>query len=237
MPRSVVLVVAVLLLAANSLVAQTTTPTENFSSVSPDINERFLDPELDPQEWRARFEVESREIFAHRQDVVQAMQLTPGARIADVGSGTGLFLELFSTAVTKTGKVYALDISPRLIEYVRQRVKKDKLLNVEVLLSKANSTGLPNGSIDVAFVCDTYHHFEHYQNMLCSIRAALRPGGQLVVIDFERIPGKSRDWVLGHVRANKEQVRKEIEQAAFVFQEEVNIPGFLENYFLRFKKP
>ena len=234
MPRSVAFVLALWLLTATSLSAQTTAQTE---TLSPGINERFLDPNLDPQQWLARFEVESREVFAHRQDVVQALQLTPGTRIADIGSGTGLFLELFSKAVTDTGKVYALDISPRLIEFVKQRVQKEKLKNVEAKLSQEDSTGLPNASIDVAFVCDTYHHFENHEAMLRSIRAALRPGGQLVVIDFQRIPGKSRDWVLGHVRADKEQVRQEIKQAGFVFQKEVKIPGFLENYFLRFKKP
>ncbi len=237
MSQRIALAVGSFLLAITPLWAQTTTQEENLSSVSPDINKRFLDPELDVQKWLGRFEVESREIFANRKAIVEAIQIAPGTRLADVGSGTGVFTEPFSKAVTETGKIYALDISPRFIEHLKQRVQEKQLKNVEVLLSKEDSTELPNGSADIVFVCDTYHHFENYVDILHSIRDTLRPGGQLVVIDFERIPGKSREWVLGHVRAGKERSKQEILQAGFQFQEEVKIPGLLENYFLRFKKP
>ncbi|MGB2501466.1 MAG: SAM-dependent methyltransferase, partial [Mariniblastus sp.] len=60
--------------------------------------------------------------------------------------------------------------------------------------------------------------------------------GELVVIDFERIPGESREWLLGHVRAGKEVFRAEIMDAGFALDEEVTIKGFKENYFLRFRK-
>ena len=72
--------------------------------------------------------------------------------------------------------------------------------------------------------------------MLRSIRFALSKGGQLIIVDFERIPGKTRQWLLDHVRAGKEQVKEEIEQAGFEFKEELKIPGLKENYFLRFEK-
>ena len=70
--------------------------------------------------------------------------------------------------------------------------------------------------------------------MLASIRAALRPGGALVVVDFERIPGVSPDWILKHVRAGKDEFRAEIEAAGFRFVEEVDL--MRENYFLRFAR-
>jgi predicted methyltransferase len=88
--------------------------------------------------------------------------------------------------------------------------------------------------VDVAFVCDTYHHFEDPKAMLASIRRALRPGGTLVVVDFERIPGTSPDWILKHVRAGKEDFRREIEASGFRFGEEVKL--MRENYFLRFTR-
>jgi predicted methyltransferase len=70
--------------------------------------------------------------------------------------------------------------------------------------------------------------------MLASIRRALRPGGSLVVVDFERIAGVSPDWILKHVRAGKEQFRAEIEAGGFRFIEEVKL--MRENYFLRFSR-
>lgn len=72
---------------------------------------------------------------------------------------------------------------------------------------------------------------------MASIVRALRPGGRLIVIDFERIPGVTREWVLNHVRAGKDVFKKEILEAGLRFEEEVEIPGLEENYFLRFSKP
>ena len=87
------------------------------------INAKFLNPELDPQNWVERFEVESRELFAARAEIVDSIGLKPGSRVADVGAGTGAFLRPLVDAVGSTGRVYAVDISPRLVEFVRQRVQ------------------------------------------------------------------------------------------------------------------
>ena len=200
------------------------------------INDNFLDPELDAEAWMKRFEVESREVFSGRVEVMESLGLEVGDRIADVGSGTGLYLAAFSQAVGDEGRVYAVDISPNFIAFIRRRIVDEQLENVRVVPSSERSVSLSVESVDHVFICDTYHHFSHYSEMLDSIREGLAPGGQLVVIDFERIPGTSRDWLLTHVRAGKDQVRAEIEQAGFVFVEEVEVPAFEENYLLRFRK-
>jgi len=201
------------------------------------INSKFLDPTLDPQEWVERFEAESREVFHAREAILDALDLAPGDRIADVGSGTGAFLTMFSRAVGPAGRVYAVDISPRLIEFVEKRVRDENLDNVAVVHSTATSTRLPPASIGTVFTCDTYHHFERYPEMLASIHQALIPGGLFVVVDFERIEGVSREWIMGHVRAGKKTVRQEIEAAGFEFVDEVEVPAFVENYLLRFRRP
>ncbi len=202
-----------------------------------DINAKFLDPALDPEDWATKFELESREVYAAREAIAKALELGPGSRVADVGSGTGAFLHTFADAVGPTGRVYAVDISPRFVEFLRQRVQNEKLANVAVVLSAADSTKLPPGSVSHVFVCDTYHHFEQYPEMLASIRAALVPGGRFVIVDFERIPGVSTEWTLNHVRAGKETVQAEVEAAGFDFDSEIDVPAFKENYLLRFRKP
>jgi ubiquinone/menaquinone biosynthesis C-methylase UbiE len=108
---------------------------------------------------------------------------------------------------------------------------------VTAVLGREDSITVPKESIDVAFVCDVYHHFEFPQASLASIYRALRPGGTFVVIDFERIPGTTSQWLLDHVRAGKEVVTKEIQAARFQLLEEVALDGLKENYFLRFTKP
>ena len=202
-----------------------------------DINARFKDPDADPQRWVERFEGESREIFVHRVEIAAAAGLAPGERVADVGAGTGLFLPLFAEKVGESGKVFAVDISPSLVSYMRQRVAETGLSNVEVVHSVETSTTLAEDVVDVVFACDTYHHFTYYPQMLASIHGALAGGGRLIIIDFERQPGTSRDWILDHVRAGKAEVIDEVEAAGFVFEEEIEIAGVAENYVLRFVKP
>lgn len=202
-----------------------------------DINRDFLDPDLDPDAWVAKFEIESREVFAARREILAAVGLKPGDRIADVGSGTGLYLRAFSEAVGSEGRVWAVDISPRLVEFIERRVAEERLDNVAVVRSATDSTRLPAAAATHAFVCDAYHHFVDYPEMLASIRRSLVPGGTLVVVDFDRVPGKSREWLLSHVRAGKETVKGEIEEAGFEFVDEPRIEGFEENYLLRFRRP
>lgn len=206
-------------------------------SVKPGINNSFLDSDLNVDEMVKRFEVESREIYAARNRIIAAARLLPGARVADVGSGTGLFTVRFAEMVGKDGWIYAVDISPRLVEHVAREAERRKLNNVSAVLCHEDHICLPPESVDVVFICDTYHHFEYPQSTMSSIFQALRPGGQLLVIDFERIAGKSREWIMGHVRAGKEVFRAEIQDAGFRFTEEIQIDDLKENYFLRFTKP
>ncbi len=87
----------------------------------------------------------------------------------------------------------------------------------------------------MVFTCDTYRHFEYPQALLASLRQTLRPGGRLIVIDYERHPGRSSPWVLGHVRAGRETVVAEIEAAGFKL---LRSHQFLrENFFIEFVRP
>ena len=204
--------------------------------VASGINDRFLDPNLNVDSFVQRFEVESREVYAARQEVLMACGLLPSWSIADIGAGTGLYTRLFSERVGSNGWVYAVDIAPRFIEHINAHSNKVGLNNITGVLCREDSCSLPPESVEFVFVCDTYHHFEFPAATTRSIYRALKPGGQLVVIDFERIPGKSREWLLNHVRAGKDVFQQEIEDVGFIFVEEVSIAGFNENYFLRFRK-
>jgi predicted methyltransferase len=211
-------------------------PAEEVS-VRPGVNDDFLAQDVDVEHFVQQFEGESREIAASAPAIVAAMKLRKGQDVADVGAGTGLFEPLLAEAVGVGGKVYALDISPAFLERLRQRVEQEQLEPVEVRECSARSVELEPLSVDVAFVCDTYHHFEYPQSVLFSLHKAVRPMGRLYVVDFDRIPGVSRQWVLDHVRADRTTFRKEIEAAGFVYEGEEKIPGLSENYMLRFRRP
>jgi ubiquinone/menaquinone biosynthesis C-methylase UbiE len=209
---------------------------QKAESVRPGINDNFLKTDLDVAEWIDRFELESREVYAQRDAVLKALKIKPGFEVADIGAGTGFYSRLFADAVGSRGWVYAVELSPRFLEHINTKAREDNVRNLTGVLCTDRSINLPPQSIDAAFICDTYHHFEYPQATLRSIRRALREGGTLAVIDFDRIPGKSREFILGHVRAGKEVFRREIEQAGFELIEEVPMEGFQENYFLRFRK-
>lgn len=205
-------------------------------SVKKGINDSFKAPELDVENFLSRFEVESREVFAARHEILKALELKPGMRVADIGAGTGLYTFLLSESVGYDGWVYAVDIAPGFLDHIRGIAAARKVGNISPVLCQEDAVGLPPESIDLAYVCDTYHHFEYPLSTTRTIHRALKPGGRFVVVDFERIPGESREWILDHVRAGKDESRAEIEQAGFEFVREIKVEGLAENYFIEFKK-
>jgi SAM-dependent methyltransferase len=224
-----------LVLGCLTLACASAPPPE--ASVKPGINQDYLDPALNVDAMVQRFEVESREIYVAREAIAAAVRLEAGQAVADVGAGTGLFLEPFARAVGPAGRLYCVDIAPGFVAHLTERAEALGLGQVEAVLCSERSVELPERSIDVAFLCDTYHHFEYPRSTLASIRRALRPGGRLVLIDFERIPGVSRPWLLEHVRAGREQVLEEVQSAGFVLERQEQIPGLVENYCLHFVRP
>ncbi len=202
-------------------------------SVKPGINDSFRDPDL--KEFQGKFEVESREVYAERKEIVAACQLKPGQVVADIGAGTGLFTRLFAAAVGKNGRVIAVDISQKFLDHIQRTSREAELPNVQTLLCTADSTELPPESVDVAFICDTYHHFEFPLKTMASLHKALKPGGRVIVIDFQRVEGKSTPWVMSHVRAGQETFEDEIRRSGFrKVTERKNL--LKENYFVEFQK-
>jgi len=201
-------------------------------NVRPGINQYYMDPDF--ERWQSIFESEGREVYDRRIAILNTLNLKAGHSIADIGAGTGLFSLLFSNAVGPNGKVYAVDISQEFVKNIQRRARENNLDNLIGVVNDQKNTKLAKDSIDIAFICDTYHHFEYPQSTMQSIHQALRPGGQVIIIDFRKQAGFSSSWVMGHVRANKETVIKEIEAQGFKFIEDKKI--LHSNYYLRFKK-
>lgn len=200
--------------------------------MNPGINKTYETPGI--AESLGRFEREGRDIYDFRQKIVETCSLRPGMTVADVGAGTGLFTRLFAQKIGPVGIVHALDISDEFVAHITNTCAAAGISNVVASVCATDDIGLPPDSTDLAFVCDTYHHFEFPLKTLASIHRALRPGARLVIIDFKRIPGTSSQWILDHVRADKDTFRKEIESTGFRFVEEHDF--LRENYLLIFQK-
>ena len=201
-------------------------------NANPGINQHYTD--TTHQEWVGVFESDGREVYNQRHVVVKALQLKPGLDVADIGAGTGFYSLLFSKEVGPTGNVFAVDITEDFLNGINRLAKEQNLKNIHTVLSNQKDTLLAPQSIDLAFVCATYHHFEYPKTTLASIHRALRPGGKLVIIDFRKQAGLSSGWVMSHVRSDKHAVIKEIEHTGFEFESESEI--LKSNYFLRFIK-
>jgi ubiquinone/menaquinone biosynthesis C-methylase UbiE len=208
-----------------------TVPAEELN-VNPDINRHYQNPEF--ERWVTIFESPGREVYDRREAIVEALALEPGMVVADIGAGTGLFSLMFSPRVGATGSVYAVDISRTFIDNILRRARGQDMKNVIGIVSDQKDTRLPPTSIDLAFICDTYHHFEFPQTMLASIQRALRPGGRLVIIDFRKQPAVSTAWVMSHVRADKTIVTDEVTRAGFRLIADRDI--LTRNYYLEFEK-
>jgi ubiquinone/menaquinone biosynthesis C-methylase UbiE len=200
------------------------------------INDSYKSPRLDVQEWVNRLEVEGREAYDLRREIVAAMQLKPGQRVADVGAGTGLFVPLLANAVGQNGLVYAIDIAPRFIKHIDTRIKEAGLSQVKTVISSERSIELPPSSVDVIFACDAYHHFVHYEDMLASIRKALKPGGQFVVVDFDIESKALSASMVEHVGKKKGEFTRQITDAGFKFDQDLTLPKMKTNFVYRFVK-
>ncbi len=235
----VLAVSAGLVLAATVGWTQTQTPTTptrqgETSRIDPKINEPFRKPNV--KDYVKKFETGSRENYAHRHEIVAALELEPGMAVADLGAGTGLFTRLIAEQVGPMGKVYAVDIAKPFLEHIAADARKRGLKQVVTVLCDQESTHLPPQSVDLVFLSDVYHHLERPEKVLASIRRALRPRGQLVVVEFDRVEGRSSEFVLKHVRASQAVFRKEIEAAGFTAIPTPRAPKLKENFFLRFEK-
>ena len=170
-----------------------------------------------------------------RKEILEAIKLKPTDVVADIGAGTGLFTRLFASNLGPEGRVIAVDIAQKFLDHIEVTCREQNLRNVETLLCKDDSTELPPESVDVAFICDTYHHFEFPQKTMTSLLKALKPGGRVILIDFERIEGESSDWTMDHVRAGQEVFEAEVLESGFRKADEIK-DLLKENYMVVFER-
>src|ERR1041385_3796924 len=134
-------------------------------------------------DWLVRSEREQEE---EPDKALAALEITHGSVVADIGAGVGYFTWRLAEAVGPTGKVYASDIQPEMIQMLRKNMKDRGLTNVEPVLGKVDDPLLPAHAIDLALLVDVYHEFSQPQKMLDRIRQSLKPGGRLVLLEYRK---------------------------------------------------
>lgn len=165
--------------------------------------------------------------------VVEALELKPGMSVADLGSGSGYFTRRFVEAVTETGKVYAIDVEPEALKYVEESlVHMHRPYTAEFILARPDNPKLPVESVDLIFVCNTYHHLEDRTTYVRNVKSALKPGGRIAIVDFYH---DARSGELGFPKKHlvpRETVIEEFNAAGYnLLKEHTFLP---KQYFIEF---
>jgi ubiquinone/menaquinone biosynthesis C-methylase UbiE len=203
-------------------------------AITPTARELNKSFDADPAQWTQRFEHEGRAIYDKRFEILDAMGLKPGMDVADIGAGSGLITRLIAQRVAPGGTAYGVDIAKSMVDHINQTAKKENIPNLKAILGDPRSPKLPPSSVDVVCIIDSYHHFEYPADMLAEISKALRPDGTLMLIDFKRIEGVSKEFTLKMVRAGEGTFTDEFLNAGFELVERRD-DMFPENYLLKFK--
>ena len=117
---------------------------------------------------------------------LDALKLAPGSTVADVGAGSGYITVKMASRVGPTGVVYANDIQPQMLSLLRQRLERQKIGNVRLVLGTFDDPKLPAAEIDLILMVDVYHEFSQPQGMLRRMRDSLKPGGRLVLLEYRK---------------------------------------------------
>ncbi len=138
----------------------------------------------DAEKWAKRFDAPERDAWQKPREVVTAATIAPGATVADIGAGTGYFLPYLAEAVGEGGRVLALDVEPNLVAHMEERVADAGLTTVSVAQIPYDDPKLEAASVDRVLIVDTWHHIDARVAYTQKLAAALKPGGQVVVVDF-----------------------------------------------------
>jgi ubiquinone/menaquinone biosynthesis C-methylase UbiE len=172
----------------------------------------------DVERWEKVFDDPERDRWQRPGHVVEKLGLAPGARVADLGAGTGYFVRHLAAAVGPDGAVYAVDIEPKMVAHLRDRADAEGTDNVTPLLASASNPRLPAASLDVILIVDTFHHLDGRLDYLQRLRRALRPSGRIAIVDWKKksLPvGPPMDHKIA-----REQVVAEMEAAGYRLSDE-----------------
>jgi len=153
------------------------------------------------------------------RDIIDALDLKPGASVADVGTGVGFMLPYLSHAVGDTGHVYGEDIQSDFLDKAKVKVQLSHLNNVQFVLGTDRDPKLPADSLEGVLVLDVYHHFDYPEAMLEHIHDSLVSDGKLVIVEYFKRRGAMQnpdpDFPLRHIRLDQDDLIQEVEASGF----------------------
>jgi arsenite methyltransferase len=185
----------------------------------------------DSKAYIAMLDDPARDAYQKPHEVITALKLNEGEVIADIGAGSGYFTFRLAQHVGDAGRVYAVDVSPDMIVHLNRRVRDLKAKNVVTILSLPDDPLLADASVDRFFICDTWHHIENHDHYLGLLKKMLKPGGQVIMIDFQKTQTPMGPPL--EMRIARDDLVKEMERNGFRLSTEHTFLPY--QYFLVFK--
>jgi cyclopropane fatty-acyl-phospholipid synthase-like methyltransferase len=180
-------------------------------------------------DWAKTFDDPARDAWQMPSRVIEALQLQKGQIVADVGAGTGYFATRLAKSATAP-QVYAVDIEPSMVAHLTERARNEGLANMRAVLADVAMTKLPE-PVDVVLLVDTFHHIPNRVAWFTALKARLKPGGRVAIIDFRKDAPQGPPV---EFRATPEQISAELAQAGFQLQ---SSHGFLPQQLFLIYRP
>lgn len=140
----------------------------------------------DPKAYISMLEDPQRDAYQKPHEVLTALGIKQGEMIADIGAGSGYFTFRLAHHAGENGKVYAVDVNPDMILHLNRRIRELKARNVVSILAAADDPLLSDHSVNRFFFCDSWHHIRAQTKYLSLVRKMLKPGGEVIMIDFHK---------------------------------------------------
>lgn len=164
----------------------------------------------DPKKWSASFDDPERDKWQMPDRIVESLALRPTDSVADIGAGTGYMAVRFARAL-KGGSVFAVDIEPNMVKHMAERAKAAGIDNLRAVVGSESTSNLP-APVDVAFLLNVYHHLDKRPDYFKRLRASLKPGGRVAIVDFrpDAPAGAPK-----HMRISAEKINEEMKAAGY----------------------
>lgn len=152
------------------------------------------------------------------ETMLAALNVKPGQTVCDMGCGNGFYTLPLAKLVGGDGRVIAVDIQREMLGLLKDRAAAEKVDNIEYVLGTVVDPKLEPNSVDLVLMVDVYHEFSRPEEMLRAIRASLKPGGRVALVEFRaedpKVPIKKLH------KMSKAQILKEYEPNGFKLVEE-----------------
>ena len=162
---------------------------------------------------RSAYEDSDRDAWQRPDAVIALLGVDPGDRVADLGAGSGYFSFRLAGAVGPAGRVYAVDVDEDMLELLKDQARQRGVANLTVVKAEPGDPKLPDGEVDLVFVCDTYHHLPDRVAYLERLLADLAPSGRVAIVEYDRRAG-GFVGTFGHY-TDPETIEREMREAGF----------------------